>query len=257
MKVLAVDDEKIMLARLVNALESSKDVTEVIGFTKCSQALEFVKTNKIDAAFLDIRMRGMTGLELAEIIKEVQPNCKIVFCTGYDQHAIDAFKLHAVGYLMKPISDEAVQKEIDYIKGLLGGDKLIQVKCFGNFEVFANGNPLTFKRTKTKELFAYLVDRNGSSVNSKQICAVLWEDDTDDEKNIKYTWQLLGDLRQALKSVEAEDVLVKTGNNYSVNVDYIDCDYYTYLETGEPNFMGEYMTQYSWAEETCASLWNH
>ena len=109
MKVLAVDDEKIMLARLVSALESSEDVKEVNGFTKCSLALEFVKTNKIDAAFLDIRMRGMTGLELADLIKEIQPDCKIVFCTGYDQHAIDAFKLHAVGYLMKPISDEAVQ----------------------------------------------------------------------------------------------------------------------------------------------------
>ena len=256
MKVLAVDDEKLMLARLVNALEASNDISKVYDFTKCSQALEFVQSNAIDAAFLDIKMRGMTGLELAEKIKEIQPNCKIVFCTGYDQHAIEAFKLHAVGYLMKPISNEAVQKEIDYIKEIMGNNKLLQVKCFGNFEVFSNSNPLSFKRTKTKELFAYLIDRKGSSVNSKQICAVLWEDDTDDEKNMKYTWQLLGDLRQALRNVEAEEILIKTGNNYSINPEFIDCDYYNYLETGEPNFMGEYMTQYSWAEETCASLWN-
>ena len=256
MKVLAVDDEKLMLTRLVDALEASNDIKEVNGFNSCLKAAEFVKEHKIDAAFLDIHMRGMTGLELAEIIKEEQPHCKIVFCTGFDEHAIEAFKLHAIGYLMKPISNDAVQKEIDYIKELIGKDKLLQVKCFGNFEVFADGKPLSFKRTKTKELLAYLIDRNGSSVNSKQICSVLWEDDTDDEKNLKYTWQLLGDLRLALKNANAEDVLVKTGNNYSVNPDLIDCDYYSYLEDGEPNFMGEYMTQYSWAEETCATLWD-
>ena len=134
MKVLAVDDEKLMLTRLVDALEASNDIKEVTGFNSCLKAAEFVKEHKIDAAFLDIHMRGMTGLELAEIIKEEQPHCKIVFCTGFDEHAI--------GYLMKPISNDAVQKEIDYIKELIGKDKLLQVKCFGNFEVFADGKPL-------------------------------------------------------------------------------------------------------------------
>ena len=70
----------------------------------------------MDVAFLDINMRGIGGLGLAEKLLELQPRCKIVFCTGYQEYAVSAFQLHVSGYLMKPITADAVQKEIDHIK---------------------------------------------------------------------------------------------------------------------------------------------
>ena len=94
-----------------------------------------MELNHVDVAFLDISMRGMTGLNLAEQIQMLQPECKIVFCTGYSQYALDAFKIHVSGYLMKPSTAQAVQKEIDHIKGLTKDNKALTVKCFGNFEV--------------------------------------------------------------------------------------------------------------------------
>jgi two-component SAPR family response regulator len=254
MIAIAVDDEALMLGALVAAIEASPDITDVAKFSDCEEALEFIKSNPTDIAFLDINMRGMGGLALAEKIVACRPNCKIVFCTGYEEYAIPAFKLHASGYLMKPIAAEDVQGEIDNIKGINQKAKLLTVKCFGNFEVYAKNETLMFKRLKTKELFAFLVDRNGAGMTAKQICAVLFPDDTDDTKNSAYLRQLVMDLKNTLRSVGAESVLCHETPCYRVDTDLIKCDYVSYLESGKPEFYGEYMTQYSWAEETCAML---
>lgn len=254
MIAIAVDDEALMLGALVAAIEASPDVSSVAKFSNCEEALAYVDAYAVDIAFLDINMRGMGGLALAERIVAARPSCKIVFCTGYEEYAIPAFKLHASGYLLKPISAEDVQGEIDNIKGELHKEKLLTVKCFGNFEVYAKNEKVTFKRLKSKELFAYLIDRNGASMTAKQICAALFPNDTDDTKNAAYLRQLVMDLKNTLKAVGAEGVLCHETPCYRVDTSLIKCDYFTHLESGKPEFHGEYMTQYSWAEDTCAML---
>ena len=254
MIAIAVDDEALMLRALVSAVSSSPDISNVVQFSDCEKALDYVKDNPVNVAFLDINMRGMGGLALAEKILYNKPNCKIVFCTGYEEYAIPAFKLHASGYLMKPISAEDVQNEIDNIKGVRKKEKLLEVKCFGNFEIFVKGERLSFKRSRTKELFAFLVDRRGAGMTVKQICAVLFPDDTDDVKNTAYLRQLIMDLKNTLKTVGADAAFCHETPFYRVDTSLIKCDYFSYLETGKPEFLGEYMTQFSWADETCAYL---
>jgi two-component SAPR family response regulator len=196
----------------------------------------------------------ISPLKNAEKINEIQSECKIVFCTGYEEYAIPAFKLHASGYLLKPISAQDVQAEIDNIKGIRQNQKPLSVKCFGNFEVYAKGEKLTFKRSKTKELFAFLVDRNGAGVTVAEIGVALWETD-EEQKNQNYIHQLFRDLRQALEAMGVEDIFKRNNYFYSINPEKLDCDYYEYLKNGKPEFHGEYMSQYSWAEETCGLLW--
>ncbi len=254
MIAIAVDDEALMLGALVAAIQASPDITEIAKFSNCEEALEFVQKHSLDVAFLDIHMRGMGGLALAKKIIDMRPDCKIVFCTGYEEYAIPAFKLHASGYLMKPISAEDVQEEINNIKGVIKKEKMLTVKCFGNFEVYVKNKQLAFKRLKTKELFAFLVDRNGAGMTAKQICAVLFPYNTDDNKNAAYLRQLVMDLKNTLKKVGAESVLCHETPCYRIDTGLIKCDYVSYLESGKPDFHGEYMTQYSWAEETCAML---
>ena len=254
MKALAVDDEIYMLETLQEAVNASSDIETVTAFSSCSAALEFAKENPVDIAFLDINMRGIGGLGLAEKLIELQPRCKIVFCTGYEEYAVSAFQLHVSGYLMKPITPEAVQKEIDHIKGNKAAEKLLTIKCFGNFEVLYNGEVLPFKRKKAKEFLAVLTDRNGAGMTAKQICAILFPDDTDDTKNSAYLRQLVLDLKNTLKTIQAEDVLRHETPYYRIDTNLVKCDYISFLETGKPEFHGEYMTQYSWAEETCAML---
>lgn len=254
MIAIAVDDEILMLGALVSAIKASSDISYVSQFSDCDEALSFVKGNSVDVAFLDINMRGMGGLALAEKIIGVCPNCKIVFCTGYEEYAIPAFKLHASGYLMKPVSAKDVQEEIDNIKGIRQTEKPLTVKCFGTFEVYAKGEKLTFKRSKTKELFAFLVDRNGAGVTVAEIGVALWENN-EDQKNQNYIHQLFRDLRQSLEAVGVEGIFERNNYFYSINPEKLDCDYYEYLKTGKPEFCGEYMSQYSWAETTCGLLW--
>ena len=253
MIAIAVDDEILMLGALVSAIKASPDISEVSQFSDCDEALDFVKENAVDVAFLDINMRGMGGLALAEKIISFCPECKIVFCTGYEEYAIPAFKLHASGYLMKPVSAKDIQVEIDNIKGIRQSQKPLTVKCFGTFEVYARGEKLTFKRSKTKELFAFLVDRNGAGVTVAEIGVALWENDVD-QKNHNYIHQLFRDLRQSLEAVGIEGIFERNNYFYSLNPEKLDCDYYSYLKTGKPEFRGEYMSQYSWAEETCGLL---
>lgn len=254
MIAIAVDDEPLMLGALVKAITASADIRAVHRFSGCEEALEYVARNPVDVAFLDINMRGMGGLSLAEQLMQLQPDCRIIFCTGYEEYAIPAFRLHASGYLMKPISAADVQKELDNIKGVRSREKLLKATCFGNFEVSARGAKLAFKRSKSKEMLAFLIDRNGAGVTAMEICIALWGDDAE-EKYRGYFHQLLLDVRQALDAAGAAEILEKTNNRYSVNADRIDCDYFTHLKTGHPEFRGEYMLQYSWAEETCGSLW--
>lgn len=258
MRALTVDDEQIMLNALTSAVKESPDISSVAQFTSCTASLEWAKTNPIDIAFLDISMRGMGGLALAERLLEIQPNCKIVFCTGFSEYAVEAFKIHVSGYLLKPITAKAVQAEIDHIKQEKAKekttDKLLTVKCFGNFEVYAQGEFLNFKRLKSKELLAILVDRRGAGMTAKQICSIMWSGIEDDSKHMTYVRQLFVDLRNALRCADAEEVLQQNGYNYFLNTELIDCDYFSYLQTGEPRFHGEYMMQYSWAESTCAGL---
>ena len=257
MIAVTVDDERPMLQALTKAVAISPDITAISEFSSCTKALEWVQNNHVDIAFLDISMRGMGGLTLAEKILEAQPECNIVFCTGFSEYALDAFQIHVSGYLLKPITAEAIQKEIDHIKGRKTKEKLLQVKCFGNFEVFTHGVPLNFKRSKSKELLAVLIDRNGAGVTAKQICTIMWQDDYDELKKINYLHQLFFDLRNALKKAGAECLLKQTGYYYSLDTERIDCDYYCFLQTGTPAFQGEYMVQYSWAEDTCGMLWNN
>ena len=254
MKAIAVDDEIYMLETLQEAVSASSDIEQVEAFSSCSAALAYAAENPIDVAFLDINMRGIGGLGLAEKLMVLHPQCKIIFCTGYEEYAVSAFQLHVSGYLMKPITKEAVQKELNHIKGVKAMEKLLTIKCFGNFEVLHNGKSLPFKRKKAKELLAVLVDRNGAGMTAKQICAILFPDDTDDGKNAAYLRQLVLDLKTTLKTVGAEDVLCHETPYYRINTDCVKCDYLSYLDTGKPNFYGDYMSQYSWAESTCAML---
>ena len=268
MKAIAVDDEPLMLRALTKAVNASGDITSVTAFSNCDETLAWIEDHKADVAFLDINMRGMGGLELAERMKEKCPDCEIVFCTGYEQYAMDAVNMHASGYIMKPVSAEDVQKALDHIKAeeakwtkrILGNPeekKLLTVKCFGEFEVYANGEIVRFARSKSKEMLAYLIDRKGRGLSARKIVTGLWGDNTEVEKNMNYLRQISRDLRQTLERVGAKDVFESNNKQYSLKIDCIDCDYYNYLKNGKPEFRGEYMSQYSWAEEKCGMLWKN
>lgn len=259
---LAVDDERLALADLTNALERACPEGQIFSFRSPTSALEAVRDGRIrpEVAFLDIQMRGWTGLQLAAQLREMLPDLEVVFVTAYPQYALDSYALHARGYLLKPVTEQAVREELNVINGTVKPaqqGKALQVNCFGNFDVFQSGKPLLFPRAKSKELFAYLVCRSGAGCTTREIAAALFEDREYDSslKNQMETFK--SSLMKCLREVGCEDVVVKSHNSIRVDPEKLDCDYYRFLE-GDPKainaFVGEFMSQYSWAELTAGAL---
>lgn len=259
MKIIAVDDERGALVEITEQLKSIDPDFEVEGFSDPFKALAYAQQNRVKVAFLDVEMYGMNGLELARCMKEKNPQTAIIFLTGHVNYAVDAFKVRARGYLLKPCSTDDVREELKALRTLRKppAKHCVRVQTFGNFEVFSEDVPVKFGRSKSKELFAYLVDRRGASMSMQDILAVLWEEDTGDAKLQSLLRNVVADLKTSLQSVNGGDIILKTRNQISVNIKKFDCDYYDYLQ-GDPyavnSFAGEYMSNYSWAEFTTGTL---
>ena len=161
MKIIAVDDEKIALQGLLSSIQKAAPTAQLHGFRYADEALAHVEAHSCDVAFLDIEMRGMSGVELAQRLKDLNPDVNIIFATGFGSYRDTAFDLHASGYLIKPITEEGVRRELENLRRPPLAPKRLRAVTFGNFQILAAGEPVRFKYQKTKELLAYLIDRRG------------------------------------------------------------------------------------------------
>ncbi|MCI6505449.1 MAG: response regulator [Ruminococcus sp.] len=263
MNILALDDEELMLWALTDSLEKVFNENDIIkGFEESEDAIGFVKSlgNKpLDYAFLDIRLRGSNGIDVAKEIKKLKPKTKILFCTAYSDRAIDAFGVNAVGYLLKPITPEKIRNSLEQLSlmfsniGDIPTEKKVEIKTFGNFDVFVDKKPIHWKRLKAKELLALLVDKKGASVTNVEIAITLWEDDN----KVKSVPTIISSLRHTLKDYGVEDILIRSRNHTAIDTTKVLCDVYEFYDgkaTALNLYQGEYMANYSWAEFTNAYL---
>lgn len=259
MKILALDDSEPALKLLTAAIAEASPSSEIFAFDKPSELLAFVKGTVYDIAFLDIKMWGMNGLEVAKKLKDLNPQMNIIFVTAYTKYASEAFELYPSGYVLKPVTKEAVAREMENLRHPVDRKTgaRIYAQTFGNFEVFVNGSPLKFSYSKTKELLAYLIDRSGAAANTNELCAVLWEEKWDSANLKAYFRKLVSDLSRTLEEADAGDILRKQRNSFAVIPEKIVCDYYGFLKYDPVcvnAYLGQYMAQYSWAEMTAGIL---
>ena len=113
-RALVVDDEEPARERLRRLLAEIADVDVVGEASDAGQAMDLIARLSPRVVFLDIQMPGCTGLELAASLAEPRPH--IVFCTAFDQYAVDAFELNAVDYLLKPINRARLQQAVDRVR---------------------------------------------------------------------------------------------------------------------------------------------
>jgi len=260
MRYIVVDDEELSLSyfRLICApLEREHESSY---FTEPFSAIEFARQHPdISLAFLDIEMPGMNGIELARALREILPHLRIVFITGHDRYARQAFAVHANGFISKPFDWEEISAELRNLENISAArqEPRVRVQCFGHFEVFVNGQPVSFSLKKSKELLAYLVDRNGSAVSTNQAIAVLWEDACDDVTAQNRFRKTVRELKLTLEDYGIQEIFNNSRNSKSVNLGMFSCDYYDFLAgdvLARSKFVGEYMSGYSWGEETLAAL---
>lgn len=250
MNLLLVDDEPLVLKVLENAVAAALPGEELHSFTSAKAAMQYAETGKIDIAFLDINMRVMDGITMAKALTERYPEVNIIFCTGYLEYAAEALRLYCSAYLTKPITPDAVREALWHLRYPIEQKKRVRFQCFGNFEVFCDEKPVEFRFRRTKELLAYLVDRNGASVTAQQILAAAFEDSI----SRVYLYQLRGDLLQTLEALGVSDIIDEARGSVAIRRDRVQCDYYDYLDGKLDRKPTEYMTQYSFGEYTLANL---
>lgn len=260
MKAIIVDDEIPCSEYLKMLLESIEDV-EIKGcFQDMGKALFYMKDTKTDLVFLDIEMPQMNGIEASRLMKELNPDICIIFVTGYDQYAFDAFKEDAVSYLLKPCAMDELVRAVNRARRLLAAPPVrVVIRTFGHFAVFVDGKPCRFSNSKAKELLAIMVDWKGSAVTMEQAIDILWEDRPYDESVKQLYRKAVSYLRQIMKEHKAEFIDIGRGH-LNIIPSKVDCDYYNLLDGDQEarkqyEAGGEvYLSEYSWAENTLAGI---
>ncbi|WP_010247589.1 response regulator [Acetivibrio cellulolyticus] len=239
MRIAAVDDETHVLERFERMVSEIKEL-ELCGlFETGEQLLAYLKENLLDAVFMDIEMPGINGLQLSEQIQNLNENIEIIFVTAFSQYAVEAFEVQAMDYIMKPMTEERLGKTI---RRLLKNNRTVTrsgkpfIQCFGGFEVYSNGEALTWKNSKAKEVLAFLVHKNGVPVSWEKIADAVWPDYNSEkaQTNFHATTYL---LRKRLSEAGLSQVLENVRGNYRIVTDKIDCDVYQLEEMIKKNQM--------------------
>ena len=119
-KCVIAEDEALLREALVELLAEAWPQLEIVA--QCDDggaALEAIAEHQPEVAFLDIRMPGLTGLEVAEGMAEASPGTQVVFVTAYDQYAVDAFDRGAVDYLLKPVAQDRLAATVQRLQSRL------------------------------------------------------------------------------------------------------------------------------------------
>lgn len=248
MKIMIADCDKSAINALKKVVNELKPDAEIDCFDGYSGALAASKTNNYDAAFLETDLHGESGLELAKSLGKTN----IIFISYLSDRAADAFAVNASGYILKPAKRTDIANALENLRyPVARREHVLRAQCFGNFEVFSNGEPLKFKRSMAKEMLAYLINLRGAAANTNELCAVLF--DSDSASNKHYLRNIISDLKRTLNLHGASSAFICMRNCFSVCTDRIDCDYYRFLDADPVavnSYLGEYMKQYSWAEST-------
>ncbi|MCR5402319.1 MAG: response regulator [Butyrivibrio sp.] len=261
MVTLAVDGNMEDLAVISGILLEIDPDGNHIKVETGEKALGVAAHYQIDIVFLEADLPDGDGIGIAEKILIRQPETNIVFITRNPDCAVRAFDIYASAYLMKSVTEQDIRRTIRNlrypIKHQNEDTKRLQVRCFGTFEAYVNGIPLTFERTKTKQLLAYLIDRQGDICDIQQMVCALWPESDGGPAATNYLRRLMSDLQSVLSVHGVGEAVIRYRGKMGINKDLVDCDYYDYI-TGKPDaassFKGEYMSQYSMGEMTLAAL---
>jgi len=259
MTILLVEQDARALQKLQSLVGALRPQAALLSFTGSLEALAAARQREIDVAFLSAAMPELSGLDLGRYLKDMYPQVNLVFLSDGPEQAMEALVLHASGYVVRPVGEAALQRELDDLRhpAFQESGKRVFAQTFGNFDLFVDGQPVAFKYTRTKEIVALLVNNRGAQTTNGEIIAALWEDDGDPEKKASYLSNLRQDLQNTMAKLKLTGIIVKQRGSLGIAADRIECDLYDWLARKKQSryrYLGDYMNQYSWAETLHAEL---
>lgn len=237
--------------------------SDVKTFSKASSVLASLNEATCDVAFVGL---DDPELDVGAFAYELQKNnskVNIIFITARSEVELSALSVYPSGVVQKPLTYDKIQSEILHLRHPNLKRKCepkLYVKCFGNFEVKTpNGETLHFDRVRSKELFAYLVYRNGASCTTQEMFAVLFDDRNCDKSSKVYLQNIISSMQNTLRAVNAEDVITRGYGYLQIDPEKLKCDWYDFSNgdiSALNNYNGEFMAQYSWAENVNGFLYS-
>ncbi|GIP56425.1 response regulator [Paenibacillus woosongensis] len=187
MRVILVDDERLALDYLERQLMKLDEVVILGKYTNPFEAKEQILQQDVDVIFLDISLPEINGIELAEQILEKKPDMHIVFVTAYNEHAVKAFELNALDYIVKPIIAERLAITMERVKSrrVLASkqqevprkEEHIRLNVLRQVTIETSPGQFSimqWRTSKAQELFLYLLQHRGQLVRKSALIDLLW-----------------------------------------------------------------------------------
>ncbi|WP_342565307.1 response regulator [Paenibacillus sp. FSL R7-0345] len=223
-RVVIIDDEKPSLDLLGNMLLKDGRIEVIGAFRRPSDAIREIADLKPDAVFLDMEMPGMNGVELALVLLELCGELNIIYVTAHPSYAVDAFKVEAVDYLLKPLISEQLNRALTRLQKRMLLREALETKVtyqqetrivgFGGLKLLNTSGmeeEVKWRTSKTKELMSFLFLKGLSDVHKGQIIQALWPDCSEEQaqSNLHTT---MYKLKKALKTTGIDaDIQFKSG----------------------------------------------
>lgn len=257
MSVICISADEVAVKTVTSVCGGMPGFETLTVFPDAGKALEYLDGQDGDIVLFDADLR--CGFPAGEEIRRRSPDASILYLSGSAEHALDAFSVHASTYLLKPLSAEKLRLELEHALRMrpAAEKQKVRAKTFGNFELLADGRAVSFHRSRSKELLAYLVDRRGSGVSRSEAFSVLWEDGVYDRSMQKQLDVIIRSMRLTLKEYGISRILDMGRGSMRVLPEMLDCDLY-HFQDGEEDYIrlyqGEYMSSYAWGRLTEAYM---
>ncbi|NEU60911.1 response regulator [Paenibacillus sp. ALJ109b] len=237
MKAIVIDDEKPAQLHLERLLRSDGRITPVQCFSTARAGLDFLAKERVDVVFLDIGMPEMNGLEAAEYIQQLDSSIRIIFITAYADHAVEAFELQALDYVLKPVSSVRLGKTIDRIAaGMIASSPQVAATAevqeseaveldtrvpglltFKHLDIYRSldqeAQKHKWRTAKSQELFAFMFHHRGDWVSKEILLDKLWAD-VSQEKGLTHLHTSVYQIRKLLKEWNMTGKLEYNMNRY-------------------------------------------
>lgn len=264
MRFIYVDDEQNAIVNFQFYIQDRPLVTSLDCFTSPTDALQWAEEHPFDVAFLDIQMPEMTGFELADKLKKLQPNIEIIYATAFNNHHQEAYQSGGRAYLLKPFNKTDVDELFLFLNKMSPAYAALReerqtptsdifIQTFGNFDLWINDAPVIFKTAKSKELLAVLVNQRGCVVSSVEIFNFLWPTKIYSKSTATYVRKTVQALKAQLAELGCSELVTFSRNAFYVNRTVAACDYFSTIagdSTYLASYNGYFMAQYPWAEES-------
>ncbi len=266
-----VDDEILVLNLLKRRLMERGGINIIGEFTDPAEAIDKIPELKPDVVFLDVEMPEINGIELSTKLLEYDNEIDIVFVTAYEQYAIQAFKLNALHYILKPVDEESIDETLQRItkkkrqNGITAGHGG-RIYLFGDVCVLdGSNNRINWITSKVEELFVLLMLNREKGINKWKIIDALWEEG-DTKKSNQNLYTTIFRLKKTLRDAGINADIENSSGYYRITLENVFCDLFEFedfiqkrLEVNEDTFPAFEKAVSLYHEDllgSCAYLWS-